>query len=348
MSWNGSGTFSRIHDWVTDKGNAIGIVATRHDAEDDSFAAGIQACVTKNGESKFTASCSPNADASYSLGSATLKWVNAFLSGAIKFVGTSFTTSIAFTDPTADRTITLPDDDIVIIGASTTDTFTNKTFDANGTGNSLSNVDVADLANGTDGELITWDASGAPAVVAAGTATHVLTSNGAGAAPTFQAPAAGITLGTQQASTSGTSIDFTGIPAGTKRIKVMFSGVSTNGTASIIIQLGDSGGFETTGYLGNNSFFAAVTVIAAFTTGFGVTSNHVAANIVHGTATLDLENASAFTWACTSALSNSVTPSQFLGSGVKSLSSELTQLRVIASNGTDAFDAGVINISYES
>jgi hypothetical protein len=52
---------------------------------------------------------------------------------------------------------------------------------------------VADLADGTDGELITWDASGNPAVVAVGTATHVLTSNGVGAAPTFQAVGAGIT-----------------------------------------------------------------------------------------------------------------------------------------------------------
>ena len=72
---------------------------------------------------------------------------------------------------------------------SNTLTFTNKTFDANGTGNSLSNVDVADLANGTDGELITWDAAGAPATVPVGTSGHVLTSNGVGAAPTFQASA---------------------------------------------------------------------------------------------------------------------------------------------------------------
>jgi len=46
---------------------------------------------------------------------------------------------------------------------------------------------VAGLANGTDGELITWDAAGVAATVAVGTAGHVLTSNGAGAAPTFQA-----------------------------------------------------------------------------------------------------------------------------------------------------------------
>ena len=52
-------------------------------------------------------------------------------------------------------------------------------------------VDIAMLADGTDGQLITWNADGKPAVVATGTATHVLTSNGAGAAPTFQAAAGG-------------------------------------------------------------------------------------------------------------------------------------------------------------
>jgi len=50
---------------------------------------------------------------------------------------------------------------------------------------------VAGLANGTDGELITWDAAGVAATVAVGTAAQVLTSNGAGAAPTFQAAAGG-------------------------------------------------------------------------------------------------------------------------------------------------------------
>jgi hypothetical protein len=71
------------------------------------------------------------------------------------------------------------------VTASSTNTFTNKTIDANGTGNSITNIDVADLAVGTEGELITWDAAGNPAVVAVGTAAQVLTSNGLGAAPTF-------------------------------------------------------------------------------------------------------------------------------------------------------------------
>lgn len=93
-----------------------------------------------------------------------------------------------------------------------TDTLTNKTFDANGTGNSISNIDVADLANGTDGELITWDAAGAPATVGVGTSGQVLTSNGAGAAPTFQDPSAtsAVTAGTTTVVVySGEDIEYT-------------------------------------------------------------------------------------------------------------------------------------------
>lgn len=48
-------------------------------------------------------------------------------------------------------------------------------------------VTLAKMAGGTDGNLISYDTNGDPAFVSTGTATHVLTSNGAGAAPTFQA-----------------------------------------------------------------------------------------------------------------------------------------------------------------
>ena len=52
-------------------------------------------------------------------------------------------------------------------------------------------IALAKLADGTDGELITWDAAGVAATVAVGTSGDVLTSGGAGVAPTFAAPAAG-------------------------------------------------------------------------------------------------------------------------------------------------------------
>jgi hypothetical protein len=51
-------------------------------------------------------------------------------------------------------------------------------------------IAIAKLADGTDGELITWDATGVIATIPVGTATHVLTSGGTGVAPTFQAVSA--------------------------------------------------------------------------------------------------------------------------------------------------------------
>jgi hypothetical protein len=83
-------------------------------------------------------------------------------------------------------------------------------------------ISLAKLASGTDGELITWDASGDPAAVAVGTSTHVLTSNGSGAAPTFQAAAGGgkvsqvATLGAKtgaQTSTSTSYVDLSSMTA---------------------------------------------------------------------------------------------------------------------------------------
>lgn len=43
------------------------------------------------------------------------------------------------------RTLTIPDANDTIVGKATTDTFTNKTFDADGTGNSISNIENADI-----------------------------------------------------------------------------------------------------------------------------------------------------------------------------------------------------------
>ena len=64
-----------------------------------------------------------------------------------------------------------------------------------------------------------------------------------------------ITSATAQASTSGTSIDFTGIPSWVKRITVLLNEVSLSGTDSFLIRLGDSGGFETTGYVSSSTGF---------------------------------------------------------------------------------------------
>ena len=47
-------------------------------------------------------------------------------------------------------------------------------------------VTLGKMADGTDGQLFTWDASAVIATVPTGGATQVLTAQGAGAKPVFQ------------------------------------------------------------------------------------------------------------------------------------------------------------------
>ncbi|TAH36531.1 MAG: hypothetical protein EYC62_02490 [Alphaproteobacteria bacterium] len=110
MPWNGSGIYTRLRNWVTDKNNGIKIVASLHDQEDDNLAAGIQACLTKNNESKPTADFKPHVDATYNLGSASLRWLQAFVSGGVRLFNGATNYGDLQTGPlTATRTYTLPD-----------------------------------------------------------------------------------------------------------------------------------------------------------------------------------------------------------------------------------------------
>ena len=149
-----------------------------------------------------------------------------------------------------------------------------------------------------------------------------------------------ITSGTAVASTSGTSIDFTSIPSWVKRITIMFSGVSTNGSSSIQIQLGDAGGIETSGYAGS---VTQTTTTSYFSTGF-ILGDVAASSIVHGLMTICLIGSN--NWAETSTIGGTTGYANRNGGGSKTLSDTLTQVR-ITMNGTDTFDAGTINILYE-
>lgn len=151
-----------------------------------------------------------------------------------------------------------------------------------------------------------------------------------------------ITSGTAVASTSGTSIDFTGIPSWVKRITVMFSGVSTSATSLIQIQLGDAGGFEITGYVGSASSGTSATTNSA---GFLVTANLTAATTQSGVITISSLGSNV--WAQNGCLGFSNASAVNVSGGTKTLSDTLTQVRITTVNGTDTFDAGTINILYE-
>ena len=161
--------------------------------------------------------------------------------------------------------------------------------------------------------------------------------------------AGGFTLGTPVASTSGTSIDFTGIPAGTKFIAISFSSTSTNSTARKWIQLGDAGGPETTGYLSNGTRLVdgvAVNTIAG-TAAFAINSI-VATDELSGVVYFTLENSTSFRWAASGSFALSNGDATFTLCGTKALSAELTQIRITTATGTDTFDLGEINVSYSS
>jgi len=147
---------------------------------------------------------------------------------------------------------------------------------------------------------------------------------------------------TAQASTSGTSIDFTGIPSWVKRVTVMFSGVSTNGTSNLLIQIG-AGSITTSGYASSSGSIAAAA--AASTAGFIQSQNIAAASLYCGTSQIFLVSGN--TYASSGLLSTTTASFNFISGGNITLSGTLDRVRITTVNGTDTFDAGSINIMYE-
>ena len=154
-----------------------------------------------------------------------------------------------------------------------------------------------------------------------------------------------IVSGTSQASTSGTFIDFTGIPAYVKRITVMFNGVSTNGTSNIQVQVGTSGSITTSGYVGTVSNQAGTT--ANNSTGFQVANTVTAADVYWGHVVLTKTGANATQVSETSILANSNAANARYSAGAVTPANTIDTVRITTVNGTDTFDAGTINILYE-
>jgi hypothetical protein len=157
-----------------------------------------------------------------------------------------------------------------------------------------------------------------------------------------------LTLMTSQASTSGTAIEFTGIPSWAKRVTVMLSGVSTNGSSVPILQLGGAGGIETTGYTGSGGYFGnnIASSVFAISGGFVLAGSWGAGSSIFSQVILTRYGENDWVGTYSGSQAGGVAAA-VAGGGSKTLSDILDRIRITTVNGTDTFDGGTINVMYE-
>lgn len=153
-----------------------------------------------------------------------------------------------------------------------------------------------------------------------------------------------LTHGTAQATTSGTSIDFTGIPSWAKRITVIFNGSGNTSGTSFLVQIG-SGSVTTSGYSSlsiqatqTNAVLSTSVANGFIMYGSGaadVYTGHMVLTLVSGTTWVSSHTASRAGWLVSGAGS------------APALGGALDRVRITSNTGTDAFDSGSINILYE-
>lgn len=152
-----------------------------------------------------------------------------------------------------------------------------------------------------------------------------------------------IVQGTAQATTSGATIPFTGLPVGIQRITVNLVTVSLTGTDHILVQLGTSSGFETTSYVSGCGVVNAAPGIVTSTAGFIIFSGTASRQ---DSGSLILTRQSGNVWCATGSVYPTDGAGVFVTSGLKSLAGTLDRIR-LAATGSDTFDLGSVNILYE-
>ena len=157
-----------------------------------------------------------------------------------------------------------------------------------------------------------------------------------------------LTSGTAVTATgSETSFDFTGIPSWVKKITIGFYNINTSTADRLLVQLGTSGGFVTSGYLAAIMQVTTSDAVSrvADTNGMTLSNVHTVGNI-RGSSTLTLLDSGVWTYQTSSARTNNTTICS--GGGGVDISGTLTQLRFTTENGTYTFSSGAkINILYE-
>ena len=155
-----------------------------------------------------------------------------------------------------------------------------------------------------------------------------------------------IVLMTAQMPTSGTVVDFTGIPSWVKRITVMFSSMAMSGLGRPMIQLGTSGGFVSSGYSSVVTDTGGTNQTAGFANSTGLVCGYcVAGTSQSGAITLSLIDSNS--WVSSGNTSRNTTNFMHVSAGSLVLGGVLTQIRITSTTTTDTFSSGTINVMYE-
>lgn len=154
-----------------------------------------------------------------------------------------------------------------------------------------------------------------------------------------------ISLGTPQATTSGTTKDFT-VPSGTRRVVVEINRVSTNGTSGLLVQLATGGSPVTSGYLSQAT--TAGGSRATSTAGFLLNSSGNAGDTWSGRIVIDLESSANNSWVSSGIIITTTGGAvEGISAGsIAALGGALSGIRV-TSVSADTFDAGEVNIQFE-
>lgn len=197
---------------------------------------------------------------------------------------------------------------------------------------------VALQAPTTVGTNVTWTLPSAD-----GTADQTLGTDGSGALSFVSRSR--LVSGTSVAATSGTAIDFTSIPSWVKKITVILQQISTTGTSGVAIQLGDSGGVETTGYVGTGTAITGPNTcgVSSFSSAFVCLGSSSSAS---RSGLLSIVNVTGNIWVASGTFDDGAIQAGHT-QGSKILSATLDRVRITTLGGTDTFDTGNVNIIYE-
>lgn len=148
-------------------------------------------------------------------------------------------------------------------------------------------------------------------------------------------------------TTSGTSAEYSSIPAGVSRIVVSLAGITPVSTGIVILQLGTTGGVETTGYSGATTFMSPNTPQyggSAHTSGFIV--DYTERGPLHGKVEL-VKQGTTDLWVASGCLAKSTIGSTITLAGSKLLTGAISRVKLTTEGGTDTFSVGSFNILYE-